>query len=173
MKNFALGLVVSGIALYASGVSAQVCNGAIASTISAAGTVNGNSCQAVQSISNACVNQDPMNGAGEAIYALTVGTNNAGVTLTVNSTGTPAFSPYVALQKPDTTNGCDTIDGCTFDSQSNVGTTTETGTLPTASAAGTYYVIVADTNSDTPGCGAFSLVVAGTLPVQLQNFSVN
>lgn len=158
------------LALYAGIVSAQVCNSSIASTISSATTVSGNSCQASSSLANFCQNADPMNGAGVAIYALTVGAANTGVTISVTSTGTPSFLPYLALQKPDAVNGCDSVDQCVFDNQS--ATTSESGTLPNGSPAGTYYIVVGDTAGDSPGCGAFNLTVAGTLPVKLQKFSV-
>jgi len=54
--------------------------------------------------------------------------------------------------------------------------TTGTGTVvsPTVSgqAAGTYFIIVTDSSATGAQCGPYDLSFAGTLPVKLENFSV-
>lgn len=169
MKNAALSLALLAAATFGGNAMAQSCTSAVAQTITAptATAINGNSCQASSTLANFCQNTDPMNGAGVAVYALAVGAANTGVSVAVTSA---AFNPYLAVQKPDTTNGCTSSDQCVSSTQ-NVGTSTIT--LPNASPAGTYYIVVGDTDTDSPGCGAFGLTVAGTLPVKLQDFSVN
>lgn len=169
MKNTALSFAVLAAATFAGNAVAQSCTSAVSQTITAptASAINGNSCQGSSTLANFCQNADPMNGAGVAVYALAVGAANTGVSVSVTSA---TFHPYLAVQKPDSTNGCTSSDQCVSSTQ-NVGTSTIN--LPNGSAAGTYYIVVGDTDTDTPGCGAFGLTVSGTLPVKLQNFSVN
>jgi hypothetical protein len=166
MRNAVLFLAFVAGAAFCGSALAQSCNSAITSTFSAGGTVSGNSCQASSTLSNFCQNADPLNGAGVAVYGMVLGTNNTGVQVSVTSA---AFNPYLAVQKPDVVNGCTSSDQCVSSTQ-NVGTSTIT--VPNGSAAGTYYIVVGDTDTDSPGCGAFNLTVSGTLPVKLQKFSV-
>ena len=87
-------------------------------------------------------------------------------TFTVTSA---AFTPDVAL-----------VSGSCTDSASCVNSTdysNGTGTVTTASfsgnPAGTYYVIITDSTATGAQCGAYNLSFTGTLPVKLQNFSIN
>lgn len=142
-------------------------------------SVTGNTCTDANNtaVATACQNQT-LNGAGEAVYGVTLGASYSGVSISVNPTGTAlpcsgtgcGFFPGIYLM--DVTNGSSCgSQGCTNTTQTT-SVTTATLNIPAGFAAGTYYFFVADTGSDAPGCGPYTLSVNGTLPVKLQKFSV-
>lgn len=168
MKNPAVKLLpLILVALYAGNAAAQSCTAA-AVALTAAGA-SGNSCQASSTLANFCSNTDALNGAGVAVYSLNVGASNSGLSVSVT---TSAFHPYLAVQNPNAS-GCSSSFTCIGPSTQLATTGTATQTFANPAAAGTYYVVVGDTDTDSPGCGAFTIAVAGTLPVKLQKFSVN
>jgi hypothetical protein len=119
-----------------------------------------------------------LNGAGEAIYGVTLGASYSGVSITVTPTGTAlpcsgtscGFFPGIYLMDVTNGNSCGS-QACTNTAQTT-SVTAATLNIPPGFAAGTYYFFVADTGSDAPGCGPYSLSISGTLPVKLQKFSV-
>jgi hypothetical protein len=177
MNKMPLGLTALALAFVASHAFAQC---TATSTINAANEttpVTGTTCQAVASLVQACQNQTIYDGSGVAIFALTVGTNNANISITATPTGTntASFFPDLAVMVPAGT-GCNASTACTngnLDVQSPSAAAVNS-TIPTGSAAGTYFIVIGDTDGVAPdnGCGPFSLAVTGTLPVQLQKFSV-
>lgn len=142
---------------------AQTCTGFSGTISSAVSNQAGNSCQASSTLAQACTNGEFLNGAGVAIYQVTVGAG-ANFTISVNST---TFIPWIGF----IANTCSSNTACSVDlTRANPGTITSPALTP---AAGTYYLIVGDVSADAPGCGDFSLTMGPTLPVELQSFSVN
>jgi hypothetical protein len=168
MRNITCSLAILSLALYTGAAFGQACGGTAGTISTSPSNVNGNTCTGTGGLVNVCQNQDATNGAGTEVWALTVGTNNVGVTVTITPTG---FDPYVALINPNA-NNCNSSGPCSFDNQAATAVAVA-GTLTTGAAAGTYFIVVGDTGSDAPGCGAYGLAVTGTLPVQLQKFSID
>lgn len=191
MKNLAFLALSLGACCWAGSVVAQTCATDAVSTISAAGTVNGNTCPAGNpastDVGTVCSGGTPLNGAGEVVYALQLGAVN-NVSFSLVSTGSGAqsgcdptgnqcpFEPglYVLNSTPTaTTCGNQT---CLVNQQAGTQGVTVTGSLAANKAAGTYYIVVGDSGADNianVGCGPYSLTVSGALPVKLQKFSVN
>jgi len=162
MKKFGLLLLGCCAAAFGTNVMAQSCS-ANAGTISATGNYSGNTCEAAGStLAKACSNANTFNGAGVSIFQVNFGSPN-NVTFTVTGA---AFIPAIALIKAT----CSSSTACIIDQSAASGNTVAGST--TGQTAGTYFLIVGDYDVDSPGCGAFNLAVTGTLPVSLQNFSV-
>jgi len=108
---------------------------------------------------------------GTAVFGLQLGAANANVTVGV-AAGSP-FIPEIDVVGPNAT--CQDTDAYVTDASALAIGGAITVNIPSASAAGTYWVFVGDVSGGAgdPGCGAFTLNVTGTLPVKLQSFSVN
>jgi len=132
-------------------------------------TINGNTCGKNTALASICSGGNFTNGAGTSVTQLTLGAASA-IQLSVVST-TANFNPELAF----ISGACSSLTGCTVDDTNGTQTVPATGTdAPSAQpAAGNQnFVFVTDLNTESPGCGAYGLTIAGTLPVSLQNFSV-
>lgn len=190
MKNIALLALSLAACSWAGSVVAQTCATDAVSTISAAGTVTGNTCPGgnpAGAVSAVCSGGTPLNGNGSVVYALQLGATN-NVSFSLQSTGAGAASSCDATQ-----NNCPFMPGlyvlnstptattcgnqaCLVTQQAGTQGATVSGSLAANKAAGTYYIVIGDSGNDNlanPGCGPYSLTVSGTLPVKLQKFSVN
>lgn len=144
-------------------------------------SVNGNTCTDANNgaVATACQNQT-LNGAGAAVYGVTFGGSHNNVNISVQPTGTAlpcsgsscGFFPGIYLMDITNGNSCGS-QACTNTAQTTSVTTSSLSVPNSFGAAGTFYFFVADTGSDSPGCGPYTLSVSGTLPVKLQKFSVN
>jgi hypothetical protein len=105
---------------------------------------------------------ESFNGAGEDIYSVAIGASE-NFTISVTS---GAFFPNIFLIGTS----CNDTVNCSVNATNGTGTISS-GAVTTA-PVGTNFLVVADTGVDTPGCGAYTLTVTGTLPVELQKFSV-
>jgi hypothetical protein len=190
MKNLAFLALSLTACCWAGSAAAQTCAADAVSTISAPGTITGNTCPggnpASTAVPTVCSGGTSLNGAGEVVYALQLGATNS-VSFSLQSTGSGAtsacdpttnncpFEPglYVLNSTPSTgTCGGQT---CLVSQQAVTQGATVSGSLAANKAAGTYYIVVGDSGADNisnPGCGPYSLTVSGTLPVKLQKFSV-
>jgi hypothetical protein len=149
----------------------QTCPTPYAGTISgpnSPGGVAGNTCgnnTSYATLNGMCGNSTSLNGAGTDIYQFNVGASN-NFTVQVSSS---AFTPQIFFLSGT----CSTSNSC---AQNLTATGPDAGTVSFTQngvPAGTYYLVVAETNgNDTTGCGAYNLLVSGTLPVKLQKFSV-
>jgi hypothetical protein len=147
----------------------------IDSSVTAAGTFPGNTCPGGKPAINTgltpfCSGDTVPNGNGAYVFSIPLGAANSGLQFTVVST-TTGFNPELAFMA--TTCDADPNGGaCTIDETNGTQTVGPFAPNPATPAAGSYFVIVTDLAADNPGCGAFNLTVAGTLPVKLQDFSV-
>lgn len=121
-----------------------------------------------------CTNGNVPNGLGTSIVQVnTAGAVNLQVNVESKTTG---FNPELAVMNSST---CSAAAGCSVDDTNGTqfvpGPTTATfdTASPQPATNSTVFVVVSDLNTESPGCGDFTLTIAGQLPVKLQNFSVN
>lgn len=179
MRSVAAFALIAGLGM-AGTAAAQCTLDGPAGGVSGVGpiAVPGNTCGKNLSLLSICGGGDPTNGLGTSVVQLNLGgTPNFGLQVV---SGTAGFNPELAF----TTGTCASISGCTVDD------TNGTQTVPAAGAgtfyvpdnnfdgpnpqpgAGTGFVFITDLTIEAPGCGAYTLNIAGTLPVKLQDFSV-
>ena len=155
-----------GLALLATAgyVSAQTC--AAPGTLNgAAQPVSGNTCNGTNIIGTYCdVAPAPQK---EDIYSVTLASPTATSIALANSTGS-GYTPALVLFQGTCVNGS----SC---AQSSFGTNGSGVSLSLAGVAdGAYFLAVtSDPNAAAADCGAYNLTWTGTLPVKLQNFSVD
>lgn len=130
-----------------------------------AGVSNVNSCNETNTVPSYCVfNTSP---SPDVIFSfnLAAGFTSTAITLT-NSTGT--FTPQMILQQScGSTSEC--LDSGVAASAGGNASLTLTGKAP-----GAYFLAVSGASqASATDCGTFALSVDGTLPVQLQKFSVD
>lgn len=165
-KQFCAVLTIVGGCLAAGSVFAQ-CTTFEPTTITAAGTFPGNTCTKNLGLTTFCAGGNSTNGLGSAIFNVTLGASN-NFTITVVST-TANFTPEVSFIGAP----CASTTGCIVDSAVAQGTATNgPSAAVTGQPAGGYFLIVNDVYAESPGCGNFNATFIGTLPVKLQNFSV-
>lgn len=135
-------------------------------------TVTGNTCTGADATfgGSICSSQAITSGTPVAIYALTVGATNA---FSIAVTDTAPFDSALALIGPG---ACSNATSCVDSNDANAAgggeTLPQTGSFA-QQAAGTYYAAVFSFNAGAAACGAFSMTVNPTLPVQLTNFSID
>jgi hypothetical protein len=153
-------LVGIGGLFYAGFAAAQAC-GALTGTASTT-AVGGNNCNNNLNFTKICANSETLGGGGMDIYSFDLGAGYSGVSVTISTT---AFTPELGVIAAT----CSSSTTCVVD-QTVAAAGDVSGTLPTGLTAGTYYIFVA--NVTDAACGAYNVSLAGTLPVKLQNFSV-
>lgn len=172
IQNTCLSLLAIGCALASSSVFAAVCNntqGSIAAPpATPASILAGNTCghNANYNGSTFCGGVSFSN-LGTDVYQVAIG-NSQSLTFTVTSPGSagaPGFTPDIALLATT----CADNAACTVENSNGTGTVT--ATVPDASA-GTFFIIVTDSTGVGNQCGNYDLSFTGTLPVKLQDFSV-
>lgn len=150
--------------------SACVANASITGTGSVPG---GNTCNGTDQLVNTCGDTTSIGNAKDFIYSVSLGATNS-ATFTVTSPGAAGantgFNPYVALMSGAACNSLDSCNTGGAENQGNSGAGVAVG--PSGNApAGTYFLVITDAGA-AANCGPFNLVVTGTLPVELKNFSV-
>lgn len=137
-------------------------------------TVSGNTCTAGQADTgfggSICSGQNITSGTPVAIYAVTVGATNG---FNFSVTDTAPFDSALALIGPGS---CANSTGCVDSNDANAAGGGErlpaAGNFPQQSQ-GTYYAAVFSFNAGTAACGAYTLTINPTLPVELKNFSID
>jgi hypothetical protein len=168
IQRAALAIVLAGcsVSLLGTAFAAETCS-ATQGTITQAqlpfSSTGANTCGNNPAFGDICSGgTESFNGAGDDIYSVTLG---AGQNFSFSVTSA-AFFPNIFLIGTS----CNDTVNCTVNQTNGTGTVSS-GTVTTA-PAGTNFIVIADTGVDTPGCGAYTLSVTGTLPVKLQKFSV-
>jgi len=165
-------LVLVGCGLgYSQFAAAQACSGFTAtipsSTPTPFTTTGANNCGNNLAFTKICANSETLGGGGMDVYDVQIGAANNNVTFSVTSA---AFTPELAVTVPG--GACSSSTACDIDQTiAGPGTVGPFGFSTNPVAAGDYFVFV--TNVTDAACGAYSLTIAGTLPVKLENFSVN
>jgi hypothetical protein len=158
------------IGLLAAGCMVAFCGEAFGSACTSTGTLTaagfeGNTCDGTDQLVKTCGDTTPIGNGKEAILAVNLGTGN-NATLTITGTG---FNPYVALMAGA---DCNSLDTCQTNNSENAGSAGAGVVIgPTNAPVGSYFLVITDPGG--PACGAFTVGVQGTLPVKLQNFSVD
>jgi hypothetical protein len=164
-------LILVGCGLgYTQFAAAQACSG-FTGTIDPSATtpdvLNGNNCTNNAAFTKICANSETLGGGGMDVYQLTLGAGNNNVQFTVTSA---AFTPELAVTVPG--GACSSSTACDIDQTiAAPGTVGPFGFSTNPVAAGNYFIFVA--NVTDAACGAYALTISGTLPVKLQNFSIN
>jgi len=169
MKKIAASCIAT-LALTVSGaVFAQSCGSPLGfNTPAAAPVATGNTCTGANNLGTLCgLFNSPEN---DDVYQFTIGGTHTSTSITLTTTSS-TFNPAIALLSATCGGGT----SCTDVADSNTvsaGGATSGEVLATGSlAAGTYFMVV----SASPGtgtCGDYNLASNGTLPVELQKFSV-
>lgn len=134
-----------------------------------AGVSNVDSCAQSNTVPVLCSFQN--NPSPDVIFSFTLGAGHTATQITVTTT-TGTFQPNLLLQA-----ACGSTDDCT--GQASASAAGGSASLVFASQtppvpAGSYFLVVDGTSqASATDCGVFSLAVDGTLPVQLQKFSVD
>jgi len=132
-------------------------------------TASGNTCGKNLALASICSGGNFTNGTGTSVVQMNFGNNN-NVFFSVVST-TAGFNPELAF----TTGACNSLSGCTVDDTNGTQTVPSSGIdapIPQPADGATGFVFITDLNTEAPGCGDYNLIIGGTLPVKLQDFSV-
>ena len=164
-------LLIAGCILgMASSGFAATCNGTQGTA--AIGTVPGNSCG-----NNGNYNGSTFCGGvgfsttGTDVWQVPLGASQ-NFTFSVTS---DVFIPDLALFATSCADNATCVNGTDYIGNTPVApatTSTATSTAVSGNAAGTYFLVVTDSTGVGAQCGAYNLTLAGTLPVKLQEFSV-
>ena len=163
IKFAALALMAGcGIGYLGMSQAAETCTAA-QGTLTSPASPTGNTCGNNAAFGDICSGgTESFNGAGVDVYQINVGASE-NFTFSVTST---AFFPNIFLIGTS----CNDTVNCTVNQTNGTGSVSS-GAVTTA-PAGTNFIVVADTGVDSPGCGAYTLSLTGTLPVKLQSFSI-
>jgi len=127
---------------------------------------SGNTCGKNLALGSICSGGDVTNGAGTSVVQINFGQNPAPTFTVVSSTA--GFNPELAF----TTGACSSLSGCTVDDTNNTQTVGPDAPVPNPANGATGFVFITDLNTESPGCGDYNLTINGTIPVKLQDFSV-
>lgn len=162
MKSSLISLAVLAVA-FTVPTFAQTCGTPLAFNTPAGGpTASGDTCTANDEVAAYCVFQDSA-GKPDVIYQAAIDASKTATQITITGSGT-GFTPTIYLYS----DACASANACVQ--------TGEQGSPMDISAvgAGTYYLSATASQVDASGaCGTFTITANGTLPVKLQNFSVN
>ena len=130
-----------------------------------AGVSGVNSCNETNTVPSFCVfNTNP---SPDVIFSFTLGAGFTATAITLTNS-TAGFTPQLVLQQ-----ACGSTSDCTDIGAAAAAGGNATLTL-TGKAPGAYFLAVGGASTSVAtDCGTFALSVDGTLPVQLQKFSVD
>ena len=147
---------------FAQLASAQTCGATQGSVQS--GNFSGNNCGNNTNFAAICQNLDTLGGGGMDVITFTLGAGYSNVQFSLQSA---AFTPQLAVIGSP----CSSNTSCIIDQTIGAPGTVGPFALPGGLSAGSYFVFVA--NETDANCGAYNLSFTGSLPVKLQDFSVN
>ena len=165
-KNFAPSVLIAAVCcVFAVPSFAATCNSTLG-PITAAGPFSGSDCgnNLNYSGSAALCGGVSFSTTGTDVWQVSVGAAQ-NFTFSVTSA---AFTPDIALLSGSCADNATCVNGTDY----STGTGTATSAAVTGNAGGTYFLVVTDSTATGAQCGAYNLTIAGTLPVKLQDFSV-
>ncbi|MBL8299082.1 MAG: hypothetical protein JNN30_12155 [Rhodanobacteraceae bacterium] len=127
------------------------------------GSITVDTCASTNQLLSLCNGLDSIGASEDTVYSLTLGNSPTG-SVTATPTG---YDLKLALLSGT----CSASTTCTRDADSAGAGGAESFNL-TGLTAGSYFVFLTSFGG-TPDCGSTNIVVTPTLPVALQNFSVN
>ena len=164
MKKYALALAALAV-VCSSSVSAQTCTANAAFPAVPPGppvVVNGDSCTATNQLNLSCSDANPIGAAADFVYSFTAaGTPNGNASLA--PTG---WDAYLAIMS----GACSSASVCPQESEAGGNGVTEMVPF-TGLAPGNYFLLISSFAA-AANCGPFTLTLTPTLPVTLQNFSI-
>lgn len=167
MNHYVKGLLGLAMSVVAASAFGQACTSNANFGGSPNSFTNVDLCGVTDQLAGTCANGTSLATGPDYIYSVTLGTPSSAV-FTVNSSG---FNAYIALMSGA---ACNSLDTC--GSYENLGGPGADVSLPSTAGlpAGQYWLVVSDVQANITCPGAtFNLSSTGTLPVKLQNFSVN
>lgn len=147
---------------YSQFAAAQACSTPNGTLDSNTTQIQANNCNNNLNFTAICGNSETLGGGGMDVIQMDLGATN-NVSLTLQSA---AFTPELAVIGSP----CSSSTACIIDQTIAAPGTVGPFALPTNSAAGSYFIFVA--NLADAACGAYTLSYTGTLPVKLEKFSV-
>lgn len=160
IKNTLMAAAAAQLLLVGS-VYAQTCT-PTAGALSSGQNITIDTCTSTDQLATLCNSSTPIGAATDTIYSAQIGATASG-----NLVITPTYDAYAALLQGTCSGGAT----CAAESD-NPGTAAESLTL-TGRPAGAYFLLITSFTAPGPGsCGSTQIQVP-TLPVTLQNFSVN
>lgn len=151
---------------YAGVLSAQTCASPTPYNTPISGpTASGTTCGASDEVNLFCggINSS---GKPDVVFQVSLGPSRTATQITVSDGGSPTsgYTPTLIMYS----DACATANSCVATGD------TSTPADITSVADGTYFLTMTAGNSDASGaCGSFAITANGTLPVKLQNFSIN
>lgn len=168
MKKNALLLALGFVALAGAGsVQAQLsCASPGVFPGGATPTVTGTTCGGASNFGLFCGGVDSTE--NDVVYQFTIANPHTATNFTLTPTD-PTWNPAIGLLQ----GGCNPNNACQADSDTGTAGNNNVEVINTVpAAAGNYFLVVTTSPGSNPNCGAFTLAANGTLPVSLQNFSV-
>jgi len=169
MKTTLMLLATAALSVASASAFGQACTAQTAPTLNQGTTSlpGQNLCAFTDQLVKTCANGTTLATGPDAIYQIQIGSPSSAV-ITVNGAG---FNPYIALM---TGASCNSLDTC--GSYENLGGPSTNVSLPSTAGlpAGTYYLVISDAQANITCPGAtFTVGYTGSLPVQLQQFSID
>jgi hypothetical protein len=156
-------MVAAAQLLLAGGAYAQTCAPSAGVLNDATGSINFNTCTSTDQLASICNSSTPIGNAPDTVYAVQIGATATGQ-IQVNPTG---YDAYAALLQGTCTGGAT----CSREADST-GVGGQEVITASGLAAGSYFLLVTSFAA-SGNCGATGITVVPTLPVTLQNFSIN
>ena len=165
--------VATALAFSSSVAFAQTCASPQAVVTEAPYSATGNTCTASQEFSQICSGGIGVLGRSH-VYQVEVGATN---TFTITVTPSGGYDTTIALIGPGSCGPAAPCPGGAANAVDNAGPdAAEVIDLPDNIPAGTHYLVVTSTTGGSaaaPDCGAYSVAISPTLPVELQSFSID
>ncbi len=150
--------------LLVGGAYAQNCVANAGSLTDASGTVNFDTCTSTNQLASICNGLTPIGNTTDTVFQVQIGATATG-NIRVTPTG---YDAYVALLQGTCTGGSTCLREEDNAASGGAETVSAVGL-----AAGTYFMLITSFSASAPNCGPTAILVTPTLPVTLQNFSVN
>jgi hypothetical protein len=160
--KISLSILAGALMLASGGAFAQSCTTPI--PLPGFANVTGDTCAGANELGTLCIfGQSPSN---DIVYQVNLATPYTATTVTLTN-NTPAWNAAIVLVQA----ACNGNSTCPRNADAGGPGAGETLAVD-GLTAGTYFLVVTSTTSDT-GCGSYGMVVDGSFPVSLQSFDVS
>lgn len=158
-------IAVAAQLLLVGGAYAQTCTPSAGTLVdNPASNLTVDTCASANQLASVCNGLTPIGNTSDTIFQVQIG---AGATGNIQVTPT-GYDAYVALMQGTCTGGSTCLREEDNAASGGAETVSAVGL-----AAGTYFMLITSFSPVAPNCGPTNVVVTPTLPVTLQNFSVN
>lgn len=165
-RSFSLYLLASMATLGFSGIAAaQTCASPTPFNSPSSGpTASGDTCAASDQTVQYCGGFNS-SGKNDVVYQIQLGPSRTATQISISG-GAAGFTPTLFMYS----DACVQADNCVATGDTSTPADISAGSVPN----GTYLFAITSANADSAGsCGSYTITANGTLPVKLQNFSIN